>query len=65
MDRCKLKTNMGEINWLTDFYSLDFDCLFSAVDLKSFLHFIIHTIIDSLPWLLFEVCSTQSYHHYL
>ena len=39
---------MEEINWANDFYSdmfsLDFDCLFSTVDLKSFSHFVIDTI---------------------
>ena len=39
---------MDEINWSYDSYSdmcsLDFDSLFSTVDSKSFLHFVIDTI---------------------
>ena len=45
VERCRLKTNMDEINWFNDFYSdmfsLDFDSLFSTVDLQSFSHFVI------------------------
>ena len=46
IDRCRLKTNMDEINWSNDFYNsdlffLDSDCLFSTIDLKSFSHFVI------------------------
>ena len=38
-NRCRLKTNMDEINWSNDFYSdmfsLDFDSLFLIIDLES------------------------------
>ena len=48
IDRCRLKTNMDEINWCNDFYldmlSLDFDGLFLTVDLKSSSYFVIGTI---------------------
>ena len=48
VDGCRLKTNMGEINWSNDFnsdmFSLDFDSLFSTVDSGSFSHFVTDTI---------------------
>ena len=44
VDRCRLKANMNEINWSSDFYSdmfsLDFDSLFSTVALVSLSHFV-------------------------
>ena len=47
---CRLKANVDKINWFSDFYlemfSLEFDCLFSTVDLKSFSHF----SIDKINW---------------
>ena len=45
----RLKTKMDEINWSNDFcsdmFSLDFDCLFSTIDLETFLHFVIDTLL--------------------
>ena len=50
IDRHRLKTKMDEIEWSNDFhsdtFSLDFDCLFSTVDLQSFSHF----DIDKINW---------------
>ena len=47
---CRLKTNVDEIYSFIDFYSdmfyLEFDCLFSTVDLKSFSN----VIIDTINW---------------
>ena len=44
----QIENNMNEINWSNDCYSdmfsLDFDALFSTVDLQSFLHFVIVTV---------------------
>ena len=48
--RYRLKTNMDEINWSNDCYchmlTLDFDSLFSTVDLESFSHL----VIDIINW---------------